>query len=68
MDRFDDTPLDRRLADLAGRQWGAVSLGQLSAIGLTHEAARSRARKGRLHRLHRGVYAVGHTVLKHPQL
>jgi len=44
IDRFDDTPLDRRVAELAGRQWGVVSLEQLSSIGLSHEAVRSSTR------------------------
>jgi very-short-patch-repair endonuclease len=52
------------VAELARRQWGVVSLAQLRASGLTYEAVRSRMRAGRLHRLHQGVYAVGHTVLK----
>jgi Transcriptional regulator, AbiEi antitoxin/Protein of unknown function (DUF559) len=62
--RFDATPLDRRVAELADRQWGVVSLGQLRMAGLSYEAVRARVRVGRLHRLHHGVYAVGHTVLK----
>jgi very-short-patch-repair endonuclease len=55
---------DVRLAELAARQWGVASLGQLRALGLKDDAVRRRARAGRLHRLHRGVYAVGHTVLR----
>jgi very-short-patch-repair endonuclease len=55
---------DLRLAELAARQWGVASLGQLRALGLSEEAVRRRARQGRLHRVHRGVYAVGHTVLR----
>jgi predicted transcriptional regulator of viral defense system len=43
---------------------GVVSVGQLLALGLDKDAVRRRARAGRLHRLHRGVYAVGHVVLK----
>jgi very-short-patch-repair endonuclease len=52
------------VAELAGGQWGVVSLAQLRAAGLSYDAVRSRVRAGRLHRLHHGVYAVGHTVLK----
>jgi very-short-patch-repair endonuclease len=33
------------------------------ALGLSREAIARRLRSGRLHRLHRGVYAVGHTAL-----
>lgn len=54
------TPGDRRLAALASRQHGVVALGQLKALGLTASGVRDRVRSGRLHRLHRGVYAVGH--------
>jgi predicted transcriptional regulator of viral defense system len=64
MHRFAAAPLDRRVAELAGRQWGVVSLAHLRAAGLSYDAVRSRVRAGRLHRLHHGVYAVGHTVLK----
>ena len=53
-------PHDRRLADLAARQHGVVTLAQLRAAGIDRHAAARRARGGTLHRLHRGVYAVGH--------
>lgn len=51
---------DERIAEVAGRQHGAVSIRQLRAAGLGDSAVRKRCRAGRLHRLHRGVYAVGH--------
>lgn len=54
---------DRRLADLAGEQHGVVSLDQLRDMGITRGAVAHRVRRGRLHRLHRGVYAVGHRSL-----
>lgn len=54
---------DHRLAALAERQWGVVSLRQLRAIGLGRGAVASRVRTGRLLRLHRSVYAVGHRAL-----
>jgi very-short-patch-repair endonuclease len=57
---FDRPPLDRAIAELAGRQWGVVSRAQLGALGLGADAMQWRARTGRLVRLHRGVYAVGH--------
>ena len=40
-----------------------VSLGQLRLAGLTTSAVRKRVTAGRLHRIHRGVYAVGHSRL-----
>jgi very-short-patch-repair endonuclease len=54
---------DSEVAALAGRQHGVVTTRQLVALGITQQAVSLRARAGRLHRLHRGVYAVGHTVL-----
>jgi very-short-patch-repair endonuclease len=55
--------LERALAELATRQYGVVSLGQLKALGLGARAVQQRSARGRLHRVHRGVYAVGHRVL-----
>ena len=48
------------LARLAARQHGVVTQSQLLAAGLDRSAIAYRRRVGRLHRLHRGVYAVGH--------
>ena len=59
----DTPPADRRLATLAGRQYGVVTRGQLRALGIGHNGVGERVRTGRLHRVHRGVYAVGHRVL-----
>jgi predicted transcriptional regulator of viral defense system len=55
--------VDRRIARLAGRQHGVVATRQLAALGLQQRAVSYRAATGRLHRVHRGVYAVGYTVL-----
>ncbi|MGN6256758.1 MAG: type IV toxin-antitoxin system AbiEi family antitoxin domain-containing protein [Solirubrobacterales bacterium] len=59
MGHKSDTP-DARVAQIAERQHGVVTLEQLEEAGVTREAAYKRAKRGRLHRLHRGVYAVGH--------
>jgi hypothetical protein len=40
-----------------------VSRGQLLALGLNPDAIKRRVRSGRLHRIHAGVYAVGHTAI-----
>lgn len=45
---------------LAVEEWGVLSLDELAACGLSRKAVQRRARRGWLHRLHRGVYAVGH--------
>ncbi len=52
--------LDSRLAQIAARQHGVITLRQLEAAGLSRRAAVGRVQRGQLHRLHRGVYAVGH--------
>ncbi|MGH2938409.1 MAG: type IV toxin-antitoxin system AbiEi family antitoxin domain-containing protein [Solirubrobacterales bacterium] len=51
------------LADLAGRQHGVVSRRQLEALAFGTASVTRWAKDGRLHRIHRGVYAVGHTAL-----
>lgn len=56
-------PVDAAVARLAGEQYGVVAVRQLHACGLTRSAIASRVRGGRLIRVHRGVYAVGHASL-----
>jgi predicted transcriptional regulator of viral defense system/very-short-patch-repair endonuclease len=51
---------DRAIARLAAMQHGVVTLEQLEAIGMAASTVRGRASAGRLHRVHRGVFAVGH--------
>jgi very-short-patch-repair endonuclease/predicted transcriptional regulator of viral defense system len=58
-----DTPPDVRVAIIAAAQHGVVSAKQLAAAGLNRAAVQVRAENGRLHREHRGVYAVGHDGL-----
>jgi predicted transcriptional regulator of viral defense system len=44
-------------------QFGVVTRAQLIAAGVASKGISLRVRDGRLHRLHPGVYAVGHAVL-----
>jgi Transcriptional regulator, AbiEi antitoxin/Protein of unknown function (DUF559) len=55
--------IDEVVARLAARQHGLVTRAQLIAAGLDHKAIERRLAQGRLHRVRRGVYAVGHTGL-----
>lgn len=50
-------------ARLAGERWGVLSLDELKACGLTAKAIAVRVRNGRLHPVHRCVYAIGHAGL-----
>jgi very-short-patch-repair endonuclease len=52
-----------RLARLAARQHGVVTVRQLYSLGFSDDQVRTLVRAGWLHRLHRGVYAVGHPRL-----
>ena len=56
--------VDREVADLAAGQHGVVSRKQLAALGLTDAAIDHRLVRGTLHRLDRGVFAVGHRALR----
>jgi very-short-patch-repair endonuclease len=56
-------PVDRSLAALARRQHGVVARRQLRALGISDRGVAHRVAAGRLHRIHTGAYAVGHTVL-----
>jgi hypothetical protein len=55
--------VDAQVAELAGAQGGVVGREQLIALGLSRTAIARRIEAGRLHGVHRGVYAVGHCVL-----
>ena len=48
---------------LAARQHGLVTRRQLEELGASQATVGRWATEGRLHRIHRGVYAVGHPVL-----
>lgn len=54
------TSVDTAVAEVATRQHGVVTATQLAAAGLDRNAVARRVRAGRLHRMHQGVYAVGH--------
>lgn len=51
------------LAALARRQHGVVSYGQLRKLGFSKGHIARAQEAGRLQRIHRGVYAVGHAAL-----
>jgi len=54
--------IDWAIAEIAGEQHGVVSRAQLLAIGVSATAIDWRLKRGRLHRVHRGVYLVGHAA------
>ena len=54
---------DRQIAEIAARQAGVIRHAQLRACGLSASGIQRRVRAGRLHRLFRGVYGVGHRAV-----
>jgi very-short-patch-repair endonuclease len=58
--REQSAKVEFEIAWIARRQHGVISVEQLHAIGIDKSGVARRVRVGRLHRLHRGVYAVGH--------
>lgn len=54
------TPPDLALARIAADQHGVVTTAQLRCVGFDKSAIDRRVKAGRLLRVHRGVYAVGH--------
>ena len=57
--RADSIERERRLLALAECQRGALALHQLRALDLSASSVRRRVARGRLHRVHRGVYVLG---------
>lgn len=60
LSRWSVSSPDQRIAMLAAGQRGRVTTRQLLDAGLGRKAIHHRVACGRLHRLHQGVYAVGH--------
>jgi very-short-patch-repair endonuclease len=56
----DPTTPVKNMALIAGRQRGRAAFDQLVAAGLTPRMIRTAMKRGRLHRVANGVYAVGH--------
>jgi len=54
---------DAEIAALAACQHGVVARRQLLDLGLTEREIDYRVQRGRLHNIHRGIYAVGHPIL-----
>lgn len=55
--------IDRLISSLAGDQHGVVGRRQLLDRGVGRHAIDHRISRGRLHLLHRGLYAVGHRAV-----
>jgi very-short-patch-repair endonuclease len=51
---------DAAIARIAAQQHGVITTAQLLSVGVHSSGITKRLNAGRLHRLHRGVYAVGH--------
>ena len=56
-------PVERQISELAVAQHGVVTRAQLRELGLGDTGVDHRIRDGRLHSLHRGVFAVRHPML-----
>jgi very-short-patch-repair endonuclease len=57
------TPVGHLVAAVARRQHGLITRARLIELGLGPHAIGNWVRAGHLHRVHRGVYAVGHAGL-----
>jgi hypothetical protein len=51
------------LAEIAGRQHGVVARRQVEGLDLSEKTVDRWIRNGRLHRIHPGVYALGHDAI-----
>lgn len=57
------TPRDVRVSRLAARQNGVIATRQLTSYGIVSRMVTLRVSRGQLHRVFRGVYAVGHSAV-----
>ncbi len=55
--------IDHRISAIATPQHGAITRRQLQAAGLSDAGIAYRLKIGRLHRVHRGVFVVGHRAM-----
>jgi very-short-patch-repair endonuclease len=62
-DKRDRSGRDGLIAGIAGNQHGVVTRAQLVERGVSTSSIADRIAARRLHRIHRGVYAVGHPTL-----
>jgi hypothetical protein len=60
---LDSHRVQAAIAVIAGRQHGVITTAQLYSCGLGASGISKWVKAGRLHRIHRGVYAVGHPGL-----
>jgi very-short-patch-repair endonuclease len=63
----DKVAIHQVVASVAERQHGAISTRQLLDSGISRSGIARRVRDGHLHRLYRGVYAVGHVAPSPPR-
>jgi very-short-patch-repair endonuclease len=61
--REEGAPADQTVAKIAARQHGVVTTPQLADAAINKDGVLRRLSAGRLHRIDRGVYAVGHRAL-----
>lgn len=61
--RDPTAPLAARVAGVASRQHGTIARRQLLELEMSSATIARWVKSGHLHRIHRGVYAVGHTKL-----
>lgn len=62
-EEIDKAAPDRAIARIAERQHGVITFRQLIDVGVPRSGVLRRVRSGRLHRIFRGVFAVGHPRL-----